>query len=68
MNRLLCWLLLAVTLLLSGAAVRGQQATRAGDPGVVARNFTPVAYLKASNPGLDDHLGVGSALSAVRSR
>jgi hypothetical protein len=27
------------------------------------RNFTAVAYLKASNPGLDDHLGFGSALS-----
>ena len=63
MNRLLCWLPLALTLSLSGAAVRGQQATRAGDPGIIARNFSPVAYLKASNPGLDDHLGVGSALS-----
>src|SRR5258706_11360726 len=61
MNRVLYCLVLAVTLSLSGV-VGGQQSTRAGDPGVLARNFSPVAYVKASNPGLDDHLGFGSAL------
>ncbi len=62
MNRVRYCLVLAVTLSLSGTAVRGQQATRAGDPGILARNFSSVAYLKASNAGLDDHLGFGSAL------
>ncbi len=63
MNRVLYCLVPAVAMSLSGAALRGQQTTRPSEPGVVARNFTPVAYLKASNPGLDDQLGFGSALS-----
>src|SRR6185436_7949475 len=43
----------------SGAAVRGQ----GGEAGFLRRNFSPVAYLKASNPRADAKLGFGSALT-----
>ena len=64
MNRVLCCLVLAVTLTsLSGTIVRGQQASKTGDPGILKRNFSPVTYLKASNPRADAKLGLGSALT-----
>ena len=47
---------------INGAIVRGQTA-KAGDPGFLKRNFTPVTYLKASNPRPDAKLGFGSALT-----
>src|SRR5262245_58212447 len=47
--------------LLLSCVVRASQQPRS-EPPIIARNFSPVTYLKASNPGLDDHLGFGSAL------
>ena len=61
MNRVLCCLLLVGLGSLVGGRVAGQQSAR--EPGIIARMFTPVTYLKASNPGLDDKLGFGSALT-----
>ena len=37
--------------------------TKGSDPGILKRNFSPVAYLKASNPRADAKLGFGSALT-----
>src|SRR5207244_3669820 len=54
--------LVLVTAVMSGAIVRGQ-AAKGGDPGILKRNFMPVAYLKASNPRADAKLGFGSALT-----
>jgi hypothetical protein len=64
MNRPVFCVVVAVILTSSsGAIVRGQQAARAGDPGIAKRGFTPVSYLKASNPRADAKLGFGSALT-----
>jgi hypothetical protein len=61
MKRLLLGLVLVVAAT-SGAIVRGQ-AAKGSDPGILKRNFSPVAYLKASNPRADAKLGFGSALT-----
>ena len=42
--------------------VHGQSA-RGSDPPFLTRSFTPVSYLKASNPRPDAKLGFGSALT-----
>ena len=57
-TRALSVLILVITLAL-GAAVHGQGS----DPGFLKRNFSPVTYLKASNPRADAKLGFGSALT-----
>jgi len=62
MKRALVGLVLVVTAASNGAIVRGQGANGA-DPGFLKRNFSPVAYLKASNPRADAKLGFGSALT-----
>ena len=62
MNRVLFCLVLVMMLSPGGTRVRGQQS-KAGGPGILARNFSPVAYLKASNPRADAKLGFGSALT-----
>ena len=49
---------LVITVAASGV-VRGQ----GGDPGFLRRNFSPITYLKASNPRADAKLGFGSALT-----
>jgi hypothetical protein len=61
MKRVLCGLVLAITAT-NGATVRGQ-TPKGSDPGILKRNFSPVAYLKASNPRADSKLGFGSALT-----
>ena len=61
MKRALCGLVLVITAT-NGAIVRGQ-APKGSDPGILKRNFSPVAYLKASNPRADAKLGFGSALT-----
>src|SRR5882672_7148700 len=64
MKRVVRALVLAAALTtLSGAVARGEQSARPGDPGILRRNFSPVAYLKASNPRADAKLGFGSALT-----
>jgi FG-GAP repeat protein len=64
MKRVVRSLVLAAALTtLSGAVARGEQSARPGDPGILRRNFSPVAYLKASNPRADAKLGFGSALT-----
>ena len=50
--------LVAALTTLSGAVARGQQSARPGDPGILRRNFSPVAYLKASNPRADAKLRI----------
>ena len=55
-TRALSVLILVITL---AAAVHGQGS----DPGFLKRNFSPVTYLKASNPRADAKLGFGSALT-----
>lgn len=62
MKRVLFGLVLLITAAMNGAIVRGQ-AAGGGDPAFLKRNFTPVAYLKASNPRPDAKLGFGSALT-----
>src|SRR5258705_8263094 len=62
MRRALVGLVLVVTAVTFGAIVRGQ-GTQGADPGFLKRNFSPVAYLKASNPRPDAKLGFGSALT-----
>jgi hypothetical protein len=51
----------------NGATVRGQAAgpstSLGASAGFLTRNFSPVAYLKASNPRADAKLGFGSALT-----
>jgi len=61
MKRLVFALVLLTTAATDGAIVRGQ--TTKEDPGFLKRNFTPIAYLKASNPRPDAKLGFGSALT-----
>jgi hypothetical protein len=61
MKRALCGLVLVITAT-NGAIVRGQ-TPKVSDPGIPERNFSPVAYLKASNPRVDSKLGFGSALT-----
>jgi hypothetical protein len=63
MNRVLFCLVLVLMLSPGGTRVGGRQSTKAGGPGIIARNFSPVAYLKASNPRADAKLGFGSALT-----
>jgi hypothetical protein len=62
MRRALVGLVLVVAAVTFGAIVRGQGA-QGSDPGFLKRNFSPVAYLKASNPRADAKLGFGSALT-----
>src|SRR5262245_64072742 len=62
MRRSLVGVVLVVTAAGIGAVVHGQQA-RSTDPGFLRRNFSPVTYLKASNPRADAKLGFGSALT-----
>jgi hypothetical protein len=54
--------ILFLSLSLSATVLLAQTAT-GGDPGFLKRNFTPVSYLKASNPRPDAKLGFGSALT-----
>src|SRR5947207_7576056 len=61
MKRALCGLVLVITAT-NVATVRGQ-TPKGSDPGILKRNFSPVAYLKASNPRVDSKLGFGSALT-----
>src|ERR1051325_5150770 len=49
---------LVITVAASGV-VRGQ----GGDPGFLRRNFSPITYLKASNPRAEEKLGFCSALT-----
>jgi hypothetical protein len=51
---------LAIAVASNGTPLRGQGGN---DPGFLKRNFTPVTYLKASNPRADAKLGFGSALT-----
>ena len=59
MRHLVVGLVLVITAANNGAVVRGQ----AGEAGFLRRDFSPVAYLKASNPRADAKLGFGSALT-----
>jgi hypothetical protein len=61
MGRAAVGLVLVVTAAAIGAFARAQE----GDPGpaFLRRNFSPVEYLKASNPRADAKLGFGSALT-----
>jgi hypothetical protein len=61
MGRAAVGLVLVVTAAAGGAIARAQE----GDPGpaFLRRNFSPVEYLKASNPRADAKLGFGSALT-----
>ena len=61
MKRFVC-VLIPVLFVAAGAIVVAQTAT-GGDPGFLKRNFTPIAYLKASDPSPDAKLGFGSALT-----
>src|SRR5215212_776589 len=58
MKRVLIGVVLLAIATVDGAIVRGQAGA-----GFVARNFSSVAYLKASNPKTDAKLGFGSALT-----
>ncbi len=51
-------LVLVITVAANGP-VRGQGS----DPGFLRRNFSPITYLKASNPRADAKLGFGGALN-----
>src|SRR5262245_18545573 len=62
MKRVLCGLVLVITASTHDAAVHGQSAG-ANDPAFLRRNFSPIAYVKASNPKADAKLGFGSALT-----
>ena len=61
MKRVLCGLALVITAS-THATVRGQSAG-ANDPAFIRRNFSPITYVKASNPKTDAKLGFGSALT-----
>jgi hypothetical protein len=67
MNRvvlcLVCVVALAVSVDPSTVLGAGGQPARSGDPGIIARNFSPVTYLKASTLRADAKLGFGSALT-----
>src|SRR5215470_18834621 len=62
MKRVLCGVALGITASIYGANVLGQGAG-ANDPAFLKRNFSPIAYVKASNPKADAKLGFGSALT-----
>src|SRR5512138_2781309 len=62
MKRVLCSLVLLVTASLESATVRGQGAN---DPAFLKRNFSPVTYVKPSNPKADAKFGFGSALTGT---
>src|SRR3954468_1834901 len=62
MNRVRIAGVLLVSAALNGGVVHGQGGG-SGDPGILRRNFSPVTYLKASNPRADAKLGFGSALT-----
>jgi FG-GAP repeat protein len=62
MKRAVCGLVLVFTTSTHDADVRGQSAG-ANDPVFLKRNFSPITYLKASNPKADAKLGFGSALT-----
>src|SRR5215468_8995812 len=62
MKRVLCGVALGITASMYGASVLGQ-GPGANDPAFLKRNFSPVAYVKASNPKADAKLGFGSALT-----
>jgi len=62
MTRALWGLVLVLVTSTHDATVRGQSAG-ANDPAFLRRNFSPITYLKASNPKVDAKLGFGSALT-----
>src|SRR5215471_1103289 len=62
MKRVLCGLVLLITASIDGVMVSGQSAGF-NDPAFLKRNFSPITYIKASNPRIDAKLGFGSALT-----
>jgi len=62
MKRVFWGLVLVLGTTTHDATVRGQSAG-ANDPAFLKRNFSPIAYLKASNPKPDAKLGFGGALT-----
>src|SRR4029453_11377814 len=62
MKRVLWGVVLVMIAFVQGPTVRGQSAA-ANDPAFLRRNFSPIAYVKASNPKADAKLGFGSALT-----
>src|SRR5262245_52080276 len=62
MNKILSGVVLGLTAFVHGATVLGQGAG-ANDPAFLKRNFSPIVYVKASNPKADAKLGFGSALT-----
>ena len=62
MKRVLCGLVLLITASIDAAIVVGQSAG-ANDPAFLKKNFSPITYIKASNPKADAKLGFGSALT-----
>src|SRR5262245_63375949 len=62
MKRVLCGLVLVVTASFNAAIALGQSGG-SGDPAFLKRNFSPLTYVKASNPKADAKLGFGSALT-----
>ncbi len=62
MKRVMCGLVLVIGVSMHGVIMRGQSA-RSNDPGFLKGNFSPVTYLKASNPKSDAKIGFGSALT-----
>src|SRR5262245_56677818 len=62
MKRVVWGLVLVFTAATHDATVRGQSAGT-NDPAFLRRNFSPITYLKASNPKADAKLGFGSALT-----
>jgi len=61
-NTILSGAILGLIAFVHGANVLGQGAG-ANDPTFLRRNFSPIAYVKASNPKADAKLGFGSALT-----
>ena len=61
-NTILSGVVLGLIAFVHGANVLGQGAS-ANDPTFLRRNFSPIAYVKASNPKADAKLGFGSALT-----
>src|SRR5678815_1928265 len=62
MKRVFWGLVLVLSTTTHNATVRGQSAG-ANDPAFLRRNFSPITYVKASNPKADAKLGFGSALT-----
>jgi len=62
MKRAAFGLVLLGIVAIDGGIVRGQSA-RASEPPFLKGGFTPISYLKASNPRPDAKLGFGSALT-----